>query len=99
MTDDDAFSQGLLQVFDRIALMQRPEGRRDRKRARAHLVDRVALRAIEAREPTPLLDIGRIRRRRAENMRDDKRGSDHCPDELINGFHGNSHSWRRRWRC
>jgi len=99
MTDDDAFSQGLLQVLDRIALMQRPEGRRDRKRARAHLVDRVALRAIEAREPTPLLDIGRIRRRRAEKMRDDKRGSDRCSGELINGFHGNSHSWHRRWRC
>jgi len=87
MTDHDAFSQGFLQVLDRIALMQGPEGRRDRKRARAHLVDRVALRAIKAREPTPLLDVSRIRGRRAEKMRGNKRGADRCSGELINGFH------------
>lgn len=48
MTRNDPFGQRTFERFDRIFEMQRAERRRDSKRALAHLVDRMTLRAVNA---------------------------------------------------
>src|SRR5689334_3145338 len=46
MAGDDALGERLLQLFDRIFLVQVAEGRGDRQRAWRHLIYRMAARAI-----------------------------------------------------
>lgn len=48
MTRNDPFGQRTFERFDRIFEMQRAERRRNSKRALAHLVDRMTLRAVNA---------------------------------------------------
>jgi hypothetical protein len=55
MPGDDALRERLGEVLDRIALVQRAEGRRDRERAVAEAADRVALPAIRTQENLPAL--------------------------------------------
>jgi hypothetical protein len=58
MSSRDSFGKGFLERFDRIALMQATERRRNPKRAGTHLVDSVAPRAIKLRQASTLLDVG-----------------------------------------
>ena len=62
MSGDDAFGESLGEVLDRVALVQRAEGRRDRERAVAEAADRVALPAIGAQENLPALRAAVIER-------------------------------------
>src|SRR5687767_929266 len=58
MTGDDPFGERLLEILDRILAVERPERRRCRKRARAQLVDGVALRAVRPHEDEAALRGG-----------------------------------------
>ena len=59
MAGDDTFGKRFLERFDRIALMQRAEGRRDFERARSDAIYRVASRAVGAHEDKSPLRRGR----------------------------------------
>jgi hypothetical protein len=58
MACHNAFRERLLQIINRVALMQRAERRCDSKRAVACSSDGVAHRAIRLRENAPALGLG-----------------------------------------
>jgi hypothetical protein len=70
MAGDDAFDEGFLEAFDRVARVQGAEGRRDAKRAVAGRADGMALGAVRLGEHPAALSArvllaGRTLRRRA----------------------------------
>src|SRR5690606_21443813 len=68
-----AFGERFLQRLDRIAVMQLAEGRRERQRAGADRVDRMALRAVGAREDEAAL-LGRGERQRGVGAEREEEG-------------------------
>jgi hypothetical protein len=58
MSSHDPFRECFLERFNGIALMQVTKWRSNPKRARAHLIDRMASCAIKQRQVSTLLDAG-----------------------------------------